>query len=81
MSGFYRRGDKVPIPKTKSVGKSIHRSVSISRAKSNNQDFLYFVKYVNIRGVKSVALSYHDGGGGNYFALSDLAVKNNGIGW
>lgn len=68
----YVKGDKVKIPKTKSVGWSIGSSSVIKRAKERKQNFLYF-SYSTGRRVVLCDSSVNSGG--DYFLLSDLRGK------
>lgn len=67
-------GDKVEIPKTKSVGAPYHLSTHIMNAQNMGQDFLYFNGYLN-GSYEWVKLTYYeteDRSKGDYFLASEL---------
>lgn len=67
---FLSVGDKVKIPQTESVGKTITESGAIEAAKRKNQDYLYF------NGMRSnwLMLGSNSSDGGDYFSLSDVEL-------
>lgn len=66
-------GDKVKIPKTKSVWGNLESSVCVRDAKKNGQDFMY-VRSIKNDGRIAVADSKERGVGGDYFLESDLEL-------
>jgi hypothetical protein len=70
---FISVGDKVKIPKTKSVGDSIEKSNNIAIARSDRQDYLYY------KGEKDGKLVLNCSsediyGSGDYFTLEDIEL-------
>jgi hypothetical protein len=64
-------GDKIKIPKTKSVGKGISSSNAVRKAIKLNQDYLYFT---GMEYSKLMLNSVYELGHGDYFALSDIEL-------
>jgi hypothetical protein len=64
-------GDKVKIPKTKSVGESIESSGSIICAKSVGQDYLY---YTGEEDGVLILRNVFEEGEGDFFALADIEL-------
>jgi hypothetical protein len=64
-------GDKVKIPKIKSVGRGISDSNTVRKARERNQDYLYFT---GMNDGKLMLNSVYTTGSGDFFALSDIEL-------
>lgn len=77
-----RRGDKVCVPRTKSVYGSHANSSVIKEARCRGQNFLYFVGYRREGSV--MCLNYFNSAidGGDYFSTDEVfAFKENRVRW
>lgn len=69
----FQLGDKVSLPKTKSIGGSLDISSIIRRAKEKNQDFLYVVGIDDAgNGVYTLSDSMNDENDGDWFSFDDV---------
>jgi hypothetical protein len=73
---FLSVGDKVKIPKTKSAGESMVNSIHIKCAKSDGQDYLY---YIGEEDGKLLFNSELEEGSGDYFTLEDIELYENNM--
>lgn len=68
----FKVGDKVKLPKTKSIGEYYSASTVINNAKYRKQDFLYIKKILGDEYTLNVKMDVYTNG--DYFALSDLEL-------
>lgn len=64
----FKIGDKVKLPKTKSIGRAVDSSTAIRKARSLRQDFLY----INDIDFGKYTLGERRSNGGDFFAVSDV---------
>lgn len=69
---------KIPIPKTKSIGVNIDQCLSVNEARAINQKFLYFKRIVGETYIVGYKKRSTDGA---HFLLNDLNLNDNKVGW
>jgi len=67
----FKIGDKIRIPKTKSIGDDIKNSIAIKMAKEKKQNFLYFN---GISGERFLLHCFFELNNGDFFSESDLEI-------